>query len=285
MNVKRFTARNSREALRLVREALGEDAVVLSTKPSGSSVEVLAMAPEGLRQVEQMAVDAAAEAPARAEPGFADTSVAQDVARLQMSTLSFQDYVRNRMLKRRRAALHGGLPDAPVGARGGLGSRVDVRVDDDTEFPAVAGATPAAHDAAAASAARGQARAGDPPGRLEQRMAERSGAVADAAAPREPLHSGEPIRPAGGNDSLDLASARADRSEMLAELRSMKGLIEERFGALAFMEKLQRRPVEARLTQKLLDCGFSPALIRKIAEGLGTETADETAWVASVLER
>ena len=33
MNVKRFTARNSREALRLVREALGDDAVVLSTKP------------------------------------------------------------------------------------------------------------------------------------------------------------------------------------------------------------------------------------------------------------
>ena len=27
MNVKRFTARNSREALRLVREALGDDAM------------------------------------------------------------------------------------------------------------------------------------------------------------------------------------------------------------------------------------------------------------------
>ena len=40
MNVKRFTARNSREALRLVREALGDDAVVLSTKPSAGGVEV-----------------------------------------------------------------------------------------------------------------------------------------------------------------------------------------------------------------------------------------------------
>ena len=28
----------------------------------------------------------------------------------------------------------------------------------------------------------------------------------------------------------------------MAELRSMKGLIEDRFGALAFMEKLQRQP-------------------------------------------
>ena len=54
----------------------------------------------------------------------------------------------------------------------------------------------------------------------------------------------------------------------MTELRSMKGLIEERFGALAFMEKLQRRPAEARLAQKLLDCGFSPALIRKMVDGL-----------------
>jgi flagellar biosynthesis GTPase FlhF len=38
MNVKRFTARTAREALALVREALGDDAVVLSTKPSGEGV-------------------------------------------------------------------------------------------------------------------------------------------------------------------------------------------------------------------------------------------------------
>ena len=41
---------------------------------------------------------------------------------------------------------------------------------------------------------------------------------------------------------------------MMDELRSVKGLIEERFGALAFMEKLQRSPARRGLTQKLLDC-------------------------------
>ena len=58
MNVKRFTARTSRDALSLVRQALGDDAVVLSTKPSVDGVEVLAMAPEGMRQVEQLAAKA-----------------------------------------------------------------------------------------------------------------------------------------------------------------------------------------------------------------------------------
>ena len=44
MNVKRFTARTSRDALTLVRQAFGDDAVVLSTKPCAEGVEVLAMA-------------------------------------------------------------------------------------------------------------------------------------------------------------------------------------------------------------------------------------------------
>lgn len=72
---------------------------------------------------------------------------------------------------------------------------------------------------------------------------------------------------------------------MFAELRSMRGLIEERFGALAFLEKMQRQPAQARLAQKLLDAGFSPALIRKLADGMGADIGDELAWVGTVLER
>ena len=85
MNVKRFTARTSRDALGLVRQSLGDDAVVLSTKPCAEGVEVLAMAPDSLQQMEHFAQPAAAapqralsaatlpaatprQAPARAEP-------------------------------------------------------------------------------------------------------------------------------------------------------------------------------------------------------------------------
>ncbi|MBC7938726.1 MAG: flagellar biosynthesis protein FlhF, partial [Chitinophagaceae bacterium] len=60
MNLKRFTARTSRDALALVREAFGDDAVVMSTKPCADGVEVLAMAPESLQQLERVG--------ARAEP-------------------------------------------------------------------------------------------------------------------------------------------------------------------------------------------------------------------------
>ncbi len=66
MNVKRFTGRTSRDALNLVKQAFGDDAVVLSTRPCAEGVEVLAMAPDGMQQIER----AATKAPTvRAQPG------------------------------------------------------------------------------------------------------------------------------------------------------------------------------------------------------------------------
>jgi flagellar biosynthesis protein FlhF len=121
---------------------------------------------------------------------------------------------------------------------------------------------------------------------------------AAAAAPVTPAAPSAAVAPPvlreelGPAQSLPLlselnAQADADRREqaMMAELRAMKGLIEERFGALAFMEKLQLNPRRAALTQRLLDAGFSPALIRKLAEGLAADCADEGLWAAGVLER
>ena len=58
MNVKRFTARTSREALALVRQAFGDDAVVMSTRPCAEGVEVLAMAPESVQQLERVGMTA-----------------------------------------------------------------------------------------------------------------------------------------------------------------------------------------------------------------------------------
>ena len=110
MNVKRFTARTSRDALTLVRQALGDDAVVLSTKPCAEGVEVLAMAPESIEHIERIAAPApapmnnrpaaraAAAAPQKASAKPAtQVEVQKDVEQLAMSTLSFQDYVRERM--------------------------------------------------------------------------------------------------------------------------------------------------------------------------------------------
>ena len=309
MNVKRFTARTSREALALVRQAFGDDAVVLSNKPCAEGVEVLAMAPEGMTQIERVAASAPraeargparvqarpAQAPVptmagsarlaqrvaerneRMEPAFGQP-VDADVQTLAMSTLSFQDYVRERMLKRRAAELSG-QPD-PM------------------EMAAPAPELPTPESLVGMSAAR-QQRAQAAMQTLGARRLDAQGAPMQSPAAEPPRRNPPVLR-----DEIRLSaeqrpvpqladmpgSARRDQQDMMNELRSMKGLIEERFGALAFMEKLQRQPVQARLTQRLLDVGFSPALVRKLVEGCpahldGKDGADETPWAAQVLAR
>ena len=318
MNVKRFTARKSRDALKQVRQVFGQDAIVLSTRPCPEGVEVLAMAPESVQQFERVAVAAprpsappadgapwappgrpAAQAGAtsrlaaraaaqdealgrassalreRLEPSFDAPSaasassrqtsgvgdeVSQDVEQLSMSTLSFQDYVRERMLRRRKAEL---------------------------EAQASGAAKPAASVGLAPSAARPmtESRTSQQPELRQERVPAtapskaRSGPTSASVSAADPL-----VMPAAAADPQAVVALARERAEMVSELRSMKGLIEERFGTLAFMEKLQRQPRQALLSQKLLDTGFSPALTRKLVASLPAE-GDESAWAASVLQR
>ncbi len=51
MNVRKFTANNTREALRIVKEALGPDAVILSNRTVNGRVEIMAMTDEVLDSV------------------------------------------------------------------------------------------------------------------------------------------------------------------------------------------------------------------------------------------
>lgn len=57
MNVKKFTAATSREALRKVRDALGPDAVILSNRPTDGEVEILALANDDAASLASPAAD------------------------------------------------------------------------------------------------------------------------------------------------------------------------------------------------------------------------------------
>jgi flagellar biosynthesis protein FlhF len=323
MNVKRFAARTSREALALVRQAFGVDAVVLSTKPCAEGIEVLAMAPDSVAGLERLTATSEETAPRRGTPaqraaapasaqnaalagaqrelanrmGVPKNEVEADADQLAMSTLSFQDYVRDRMLKRRHAELHNQpLDDAPIPrvettrsalAQTGAARTAMARAAERQQQMQAADANDDYFDAPAPAPQRRAA----PQPRVEptlppQRM-ERSAPVAFTNVPE--LHDeyvDEPPQPqAASVTHLADVVTRNNHMDMVNELRSMKGLIEERFGALAFMEKLQRQPRQALLAQKLLDVGFSPALIRKMVDALPATVTDENAWAAGVLER
>lgn len=289
MNMKRFTGRTSREALALVRQTFGKDAVVMSTRACPEGVEVLAMAPESLQHLEKYSASAAGlETTQRGvlhDGALARTDgpVDQDVEKLAMSTLSFQDYVRERMLKRRRNEL-AGQGDAAAAAvdrasppsaippaappRAAL-SETPPRAPLPETAPKAAPREPAARPATRSPL---PAAVSDPETRYLRELHDE--ALASAPAPLRAEHERTRV-------PMEL---QRDQQEMLRELRSVRGLIEQRFGELAFMEKLQRQPRQALLSHRLLECGFSPALVRKLVEGLPAD-GDETDWASGVLQR
>jgi len=111
MNIQRFTAPTAREALSKARMTFGEGTLILSNRPTASGVEVVATGEdtlEALDRNDQQARQNQRQLAAKAAPVMSanpDSQVIEDTAQLAMSTLSFQDYVRERMLRKRHEAI------------------------------------------------------------------------------------------------------------------------------------------------------------------------------------
>ena len=106
MNIQRFTAATSREALAKARMAFGEGTLILSNRPTENGVEVVATAEDSLSALDQQASQNQGKQGGqsrRPAPNYSDTvtKVEEDAEQLAMSTLSFQDYVRERMMRKR----------------------------------------------------------------------------------------------------------------------------------------------------------------------------------------
>ena len=120
MNIRRFLAPTAREALSQARQAFGEGTLILSNRPTANGVEVVATAEETLSKLGPAgAVLAKNQASLNSEvpKDSPNQSVAQDTQDMAMSTLSFQSYVRERMLRRRQEE----LGKSPLGSKRSVG--------------------------------------------------------------------------------------------------------------------------------------------------------------------
>jgi flagellar biosynthesis protein FlhF len=337
MNVKRFTGRNSREAMQKVKAAFGDDAVVLSTKPAAEGgIEILAMAADSVPAIDRYATDAAPEpvaAPAapQPEPSFLKKSAAKpvskqakdtvanlahtvqdDVKQLAMSTLSFQDYVRERMLKRRQAAMQArtepamALPPeeqlaqrfaAPRTQRPEPPTEVDLAAEPpsrathhhaepemsewDMDEPVAPPAPARAAPKPVAQPKPAQAK----PAQVVPLRSEHVELTIDKVTPTREAVRSQPDAAA----MAALKAAQEANAIMLDELRAMRAMMKERFETIAFIDKLGRTPCQAMLAQRLLDGGFSPVLIRKMLDAMPPEVIsgayDEVQWATQVLQR
>jgi flagellar biosynthesis protein FlhF len=264
MNIQRFTAPTSREAMAKARNAFGDTAVILSTRSTEDGFEVMAAAEESLAQVAQ---PTARPMPirTRATPGrealqLEDDSVQGDTEQMAMSTLSFQEYVRERMLRKRRASLNGDTVAA------------------DLPMPA------------APAAPRAQS---EPRRPLQARAEQIQVPVQRFNAPVVSAQAPAPIRTRAAQpaweDSVPTQPpvVRHDGANVAVELSALKEMIEERFNTLAWLGSSKQNPIQSNLMLKLIRSGFSPAMSRAVLERVPTDSGAPEAvrWVMDVLTR
>jgi flagellar biosynthesis protein FlhF len=252
MNIQRFTAATSREALAKARMAFGEGTLILSNRPIENGVEVVATGEDSLASLDQGASSFGGNKqqqaqPRNTEPSFkqAASAVEEDADQLAMSTLSFQDYVRERMARRRQEEI----------AVENNSSNKLIRIPPDTA------PTPRAPEPRAAF---------QPP---LQAAPEARPVVLKASPRAQP----EPQTPA----------PQAMPASISSELNAMKELIEDRFNTLNWLGQARQNPIQANMMLKLIRAGYSPALSRTILERMpqAADASQSLNWVMDVLER
>jgi len=272
MNVKRFVGRTSREAMRKLRDTLGPDALVLANRPCAEGIELLAAVPEALNDIDGFAEPAAAhesddfaEEPITAAQG---RSGRDTPAPPPMSTVSFQDYVRQRLRDRSRQPVTLPEPVAPV--------------SEPTVAP-VRQRAPAPQRAAAPSASTsGFGSAADSLGASLSAAAARrptGPAAREQAAPTSRRHTGAPVPPIIGP---------AHSSEALvAELQTLKGMITSQFEAMRWFDGVARDPVQGQMLRTMVESGFSLKLARSLVSHFPQDgtPAQAAQWLSKVLAR
>lgn len=280
--IQRFQAPTAREALAMARAAFGDETLILSNRQLANGVEVMASTEAALSQQHESAPSAFSASSASSmsqtlalplplsqassetvEPvavakapvpqaAVSEQSVNADTEQLAMSTLSFQDYVRERMLRRQQ--------DTPAAEK------------PETAKPAAPFfAAPSFSAAPAFSPVVTQPVLQAAPAIAMAIPAVAAVAVAPVAA------IAQPIQPPA------FAAATDDNSHVvMAELQAMKRLMEDRFNTLSWLGQARQNPLHSNLMLKLVRAGYSPSLARTLLEPLANET-DPAAAVREIM--
>ncbi len=251
MNVKKFTAATSREALRRVRDALGPDAVILSNRATDTGVEVLALASEDISSLSEPSADQDMEH----VEALSGMSAMQPMQAMPSSMPSFAS----------RAAMH-------EPADNGLQAMHARQYSDDGfELPRMGNLAPLSA-APTSTPGMGHASQYSAIGQVHQTHQAHHAAMAS--------HDSAPSRSSHPEQNTAIA-------EMMQELRVMRSMMETQLAELAWGATQKREPLKGYVLREMLAAGFSPSLSRYVTEKLPqlSDEADCARWLKNILGR
>ena len=252
MNLMKFTAATPRDALRLVREALGPEAVILSTRNINGVIEIVALAGNDMDNL----VGAPERAPA---------SVASAAPRASESK-----------------------PATPAWAYAAQAAMAPEDDEDEDEDPLLAAFARQREERERIERERAERE------QLEQERLERERREVRAAARPAPTRhefgapasAAMPARPAAPAKLAAPIELPGAISEVMNEIRSMRGMLESQLTELAWSTRAKREPAKAIVLREMLSAGFSASLARYLTERIPSELGTEPLkWIQSVLLR
>src|SRR5471032_451644 len=321
MNIRKFIGATSRDAFRLVREALGPDAVVLSNRTTeDGSVEIVAVADGDLAKISPKAAAEHREMKLKASTG--NQSLAQSFSQSHSNSNSnagSNPYASGDVFSSVFGANPEPLDDLEPEAQADDSSRTmaesnpwlieHARRVAQTAHSAVESAPQRTLSASAAIAkglgspvtvtpqesaqAHGWTReaAQLAARRAEQKTAQLLAATQPqaqtASSIQEGAFAGLPASAAAAvTEAIRTRVEQVMNDTVMHELSSMRGMMEEHFAGLLWGDRQRRSPNHAELTKRLFAAGFSAQLVRLVIDNMPEIEQAEASmqWVQQVLE-
>ncbi|MBL8427907.1 MAG: flagellar biosynthesis protein FlhF [Dechloromonas sp.] len=250
MNVRKFIATNARDALRKVKETLGNDAIILSNRGVPGGVEIMAVAARDMAMIVPTPV--------------ADSAPAQ---RPQAQMGADDDY--RVVLNSARARISQPVPPAPV-----------------PPVPQVQ--RPVMHQAILQKPAA-TVNAGIPKSSALRNLEMNRPAVQSQPQQR-PVPVAQPaVQPALAAQAAAPRRAEAEvvPMEVMEEIRSLRKIVEQHLAGFAWGEVARSEPVKTDILRQMLDAGFSPQFARDLLSDLPQEMSnvEAMAWVKGAADR
>ena len=255
MNVRKFIAANARDALRKVKETLGNDAIILSNRGIPGGVEIMAVAARDMAMIVPTQVADRAPPERRPAPVDADSDY-----RVSLSSARAQAQQPVSQVARHAIPLQSS--PAPM-------------------------MRPAAQPAPAARSI-GSVNAGIPrTGSLRNLEIGRPAASTAATQPPPTQHSAAAPRPQMQASAPQRTEAEVVPMQVMDEIRSLRKIVEQHLAGFAWGEASRSAPVKTDVLRQMLDAGFSPQFARDLLADLPIEMdgMQAMAWVKGAADR
>jgi len=252
MNVRKFIAANARDALRKVKETLGNDAIILSNRGIPGGVEIMAVAARDMAMI--VPTQVADTTPPDRRPAIAEVD---DDYRVSLSSARAQ-------------------------AAQGVAPRVQTQAAPMAARPV---APSAAHRPAAAVNAAiprtGALR------NLEMGRPQQSTAAFTPPPAQKPAPSPAPRVQTQASPPPRRAEAEVVPMAVMDEIRSLRKIVEQHLAGFAWGEAARSEPVKTDVLRQMLDAGFSPQFSRDLLADLPMEMdgLQAMAWVKGAADR